>query len=372
MLTGELGVRLFLMLGKSVVLPAPAPIAAALAQVEVTCDEREADTFQLTFTMAKDGPEYGVLKSGLLDAFNRVAIGVFIGACPQVLINGVITHTQLTPGDGPGRATITVTGDDLSTLMDAVETNRRFPNLPDSGTVGEVLKAHAGDGIVAPHVIAPTTQVRSDAYYIQWQYQTDLAFVRGLAEGNGFVFYLEPMLPGFSRAYWGPSVRTGIPQPALTVDMGAATTVRSLRFVDDARAPIDVDGRVLLPVGKTSLPIPKLPPARPPLSAAPAPARRRVLLRGTAKHHPADAAARAVADITDAEDPVIGTGELDTVRYGHVLQPRRLVGVRGAGLAYDGLYHVRQVTHVLSRGSYTQRFSIARDGRGSLVGVVRP
>jgi hypothetical protein len=39
-----------------------------------------------------------------------------------------------------------------------------------------------------------------------------------------------------------------------------------------------------------------------------------------------------------------------------------LVGVRGAGLAYDGLYYVDSVTHNIKRGEYKQSFSLSRDG----------
>jgi hypothetical protein len=39
-----------------------------------------------------------------------------------------------------------------------------------------------------------------------------------------------------------------------------------------------------------------------------------------------------------------------------------MVGVRGAGLAYDGLYYVNSVTHNIKPGQYKQSFSISRDG----------
>jgi hypothetical protein len=45
-----------------------------------------------------------------------------------------------------------------------------------------------------------------------------------------------------------------------------------------------------------------------------------------------------------------------------VLRSRRLVGVRGAGLAFDGLYFVQSVTHQLKRGAYTQQFTLVRNG----------
>ena len=61
-------------------------------------------------------------------------------------------------------------------------------------------------------------------------------------------------------------------------------------------------------------------------------------------------------------DAISGSGTLDVLRYGHVLRARLLVGVRGAGLAYDGLYYVETVTHNIKRGEYKQNFTLARDG----------
>ena len=61
-------------------------------------------------------------------------------------------------------------------------------------------------------------------------------------------------------------------------------------------------------------------------------------------------------------DAISGNGTLDVMRYGRVLRSRMLVGVRGAGLAYDGLYYVNSVTHNIKRGEYKQNFSLSRDG----------
>jgi hypothetical protein len=49
-------------------------------------------------------------------------------------------------------------------------------------------------------------------------------------------------------------------------------------------------------------------------------------------------------------------------RYGRLLKSRALVGVRGAGLPYDGLFYVKSVTHEIERGSYKQSFTLARNG----------
>jgi hypothetical protein len=58
----------------------------------------------------------------------------------------------------------------------------------------------------------------------------------------------------------------------------------------------------------------------------------------------------------------VASGSLNVLRYGRVLKARKLVGVRGAGIAFDGLYYVRRVTHNLKRGEYTQDFELSRNG----------
>ena len=57
-----------------------------------------------------------------------------------------------------------------------------------------------------------------------------------------------------------------------------------------------------------------------------------------------------------------GSGTLNVARYGRLLKARQLVGVRGAGTAFDGLYYVQTVTHELRRGEYKQSFELSRDG----------
>jgi hypothetical protein len=69
---------------------------------------------------------------------------------------------------------------------------------------------------------------------------------------------------------------------------------------------------------------------------------------------------------------VTARGELNVLRYGDLLQAHELVGVRGAGYSYDGLYYVQSVTHMISRGTYAQRFTLTREGVGALLPVVRP
>ena len=82
------------------------------------------------------------------------------------------------------------------------------------------------------------------------------------------------------------------------------------------------------------------------------------------------AASYALALSFGASDAITGTGTLDVLRYGRVLRSRMMVGVRGAGVAYDGMYYVNSVTHSLKKGQYKQNFTLSRDGLVSQTPVV--
>jgi len=370
MLAGHLGIRLVLQVGKIVPLPAPADVVDAITQVEVTNDAEMGDGFQIIFTLGKDqAGSYGLLDGGALDPFNRVVIAVAVGAVPEVLIDGIIAHHQLVPSNEPGMSTLTVTGRDLRQVLDLEEKNEKYENQSDSVIFTRLIGDYARYGLVPQPT--PTTDVPIELQRIPRQHETDLKFIQRMADRNGFVFYIEPVTFGVNRAYFGPETRAGIPQPALTANMDAFSNVNTLSFSHDALAPTRAEGSILEPITKTSIPLPSLPSLRiPPLAAKPTPARRKVIVRDAANKNSAQAATAAA---TNAPESVKGEGELDTLRYGSVLRAHRSVGVRGAGLSYDGDYYVRGVKHVITSGvSYTQQFTISREGTGGLLPVVRP
>jgi hypothetical protein len=366
MLTSELGIRLLLWTGSTVPTPPKPGVVDALTRVQVRNDEDSGDGFQLTFALGHDGIADWDLLDGSLGPMTRVMIAVVLGVVPEVLIDGIVTQLAVTPSNDPGRSTLTVTGSNLTVKLDLEEKNAPYKNQPDFVIVGQLLMAYPQFGFVP--AVAPTTEFPIELERIPRQRETDLAYIRRLAEDNGYVFYIEPITFGLNKAYWGPVLRAGLPQPALTMNMGAATNVTSLSFSNDALAPVAASGGILEPMSKMTIPVPALPPIRiPPLTPMPAPAYRKTLLRDTANQNPARAAMASAAAATRAPEAVSGQGQLETVRYGSVLRARRLVGVRGSGFSYDGIYYVKSVTHEITKGTYTQSFRLSRDGTGSIV-----
>jgi hypothetical protein len=238
--------------------------------------------------------------------------------------------------------------------------------MNDSAQAAVILAKYAAFGIV-PMVIPPVfpdTPVPTDT--VPTQNGTDYSYLKQLAGRNGYVFYVEPgPAPGANIAYWGPDIRIPVPQSALNINMDAHTNVESLTFSFDGLAKKVTVLTVLDPVTKKitiPVPVPNLSVLRPPLGAKlPLPAKVEFYRYGT-KLTVTRAIATALGISFAAKDSITASGSLNVVRYGQVLRSRLLVGVRGAGLAYDGLYYVNSVTHSLKRGEYKQSFDLSRDG----------
>ena len=202
---------------------------------------------------------------------------------------------------------------------------------------------------------------------------SDLNYVQFLAGEAGYVFYIEPgPLPGMSQAYWGPQVRVGIPQPSLNVNMDAWSNVESLSFSYQPQSSVtpivfiqDQTTGVPLPI-----PIPPITPFNPPLGLAVPVPQQFLQLDATANRSPAEALMLGMAEAVKNADVVTGNGTLDVVHYGQVLRARSLVGVRGAGLAFDGMHYVDSVTHNLKPGEYKQTFVLKRNALIADVPVV--
>jgi len=304
----------------------------------------------------------------------RVIMLVTINSIPSVLMDGVITNQQMTSGSQPGQTSLTIIGEDLSRLMDLQEFNGiPYPAMPPNVQVMTVLSKYLLLGIV-PLVIPPISlEVPIPTSRIPSHEGTDLHHILGLAERVGYVFYVDPgPVPGANTAYWGPEIKVGVPQPALNLDMDAHRNVESLSFTYDS-ANTDVPVVMIqnpLTKAPIPIPIPKINPLQPPLGLLGPPVTKISIQNHTAKLSALQALGEGLAAASESMDAVTASGNLDVVRYGHVLKARRLVGVRGAGLAFDGLYYVKSVTSTIKRGEFTQSFELSRNGLVSITPAV--
>jgi hypothetical protein len=362
------GIHLTLMIGPVLPVPAPKVVIDAVQSVQVTSG-KDKTGFQITFAVSKKSPLLTtMLPAGYFDPMStRVVIAVTLGGFPHVLMDGIVTRQELVPSSEPGQATLTVTGEDLSVLMDVVEMPfMRYPATPSIGRVYLILAKYAAFGIV-PVAIPPfINDVPIPTKEIPTHKGTDLAYLKKLANDCGYVFYVEPgPLPGQSIAYWGPDIRIPVPQRALSSNMDAHTNVESLNFSLDGLAKKVVVVTIFDPVKNRVpivVPIPNFNLFKPPLGARPTLPSKVEFPDYMTKEQMPNAVNRVLGILARSSDAISVSGSLDVTRYGSVLRNRMLVGVRGGGLAYDGMYYVNSVTHTLKRGEYKQSFQLSRDG----------
>lgn len=366
------GIHLTLMIGPGLPLPAPRAVVDAVQSVQVTSG-KDKSGFQITFAVSKLSTLLKtLLPVGYFDPIStRVIIIVTLGGFPHVLMDGIVTHQELAPSSEPGQSTLTITGEDLSVLMDVVEIKNPFPQMDDTMQAYAVLAPYVGFGITPIVIPAFIPEVKMATSKVDSQTGTHLAHLKKLARANGFVFYVEPgPLPGQSIAYMGPNIRVPVPQPALSINMDAHTNVESLSFSLDGLAKETMVVTVLDPItGKIPipLPIPDISIFQPPLGARPTPPAKITFSTDQAGQTVSHTLKTVLGRLLKgAANAITVSGSLDVLRYGHVLRSKALVGVRGAGIAYDGLYYVDSVTHNIKRGEFKQSFQLSRDGLVSL------
>jgi hypothetical protein len=376
------GIQMTLLIGPVVPLPAPRAVMDALDHVEVRTASGRASGFQLVFQFHNKSELNTIF---LLAAQGGTSLGrpplrvmliVTLNGTPQPLFDGVMTNVQVQPGSNAAPGTITVTGEDLTKAMDMQDfSGLPLPAMPIEARVALLCAKYAPYGIIPLPIpiLFPDVPIPIDR--IPAQQGTDLAYIRQLARDVGYVFYVEPgPVPGTNIAYFGPELKLGIPQPALNLDMDALTNVESLTFTFDPTMgvlPVVLIHNQLtrLPI---PIPIPKLNPLQPPLGLLPAPIANLTLMKETANLNPMQALSAGLAKAKESQDAVSAEGTLDVLRYGRVLKARGLVGVRGAGIAYDGLYYVDSVTSTLKRGEFKQKFTLTRNGLVSITPRVPP
>jgi hypothetical protein len=360
------GIQLSLFIGP-IPLPAPREVVDALVHAKVENGSGETQSgFELSFELPVRSPlrTLFLLTGGGSLPLMRVVLVVTINGRAQSIIDGMTTNVETQPGEG-GVGKLVVKGKDMSALMDIIELpGIPFPAMPPSARVLLVLAKYAALGVI-PLVIPSILDIPPlPVQQIPQQRGSDYAYVTRLAGEAGYVFYLEPgPTPGTSKAYWGPEIRVGEPQPALTTGMDAQTNVEQLSFnFDKERKSIPIvffqESVSKAPIG---IPIPDITPLNPPLGLVPPLPPKIEELNDTAHLSAPQALMAGLAYAGQHSDSVFGNGRLDVAKYGRLLKSRQLVGVRGAGLPFDGLYYVKSVTHDIERGSYKQSFSLARN-----------
>jgi len=370
------GFYLTLMMGGFNASPVPQPVIDALTEIQVNSAVGSQAGFQLKFTLGKNSPIQQMLNSGYFDPRTRVIIAVTVNGATEVLMDGIITKQDVSPSLTAGKSTLSLTGLDLTALMDFIDlTGIPYPALPEFVIVEAILAKYLVLGVTPLALPASIPSFENPLEHFVKQDGTDYSFVTTLARKVGAVFYLDPgPTPGTSLAYWGPDISKlfGGPQPALSINLDASTNIDSLSFSFDGTLATQylvtiIEQNTQLPI---PIPVPNITLLKGPLAAQLPPIAKITQLRPIASENPVGAALVALGTLFSTPDVISAQGQLDVLRYGHVFKARQLAAVRGAGSYYDGKYYVKSVTHNIKRGEYKQSFTLSRGGVVSSVSTV--
>lgn len=365
------GIYLTLLVGPTIPVPVPKLAIEALTNVNVQSNSapKAQGGFDLTFTLSNRSPLHTIfLLTAVQIPMLRVILIVTFNGIPHVLMDGVTTKIQVSGGGSSGQSNLTVTGLDLTELMQKNLLDLSglpYPGMPAEARVALIIAKYAMFGMIPLVIPRFFPDIPLPVQQIPTQQGNDLEYVQGLADEAGYVFYVDPgPVPGLNTAYWGPQIKVGPPQPALNIDMDAHTNVESLNF--DFNTAEKVLPIVFIQNALTKfpipIPIPDINPLQPPLGLSGMIPTRVEVLRDTAKLSPMEAITRGLAAGSKSSDAVSASGTLDVLRYGQLLKARQLVGVRGAGMAFDGLYYVESVSTSIKRGELKQNFKLTRNG----------
>ena len=370
------GIHLTLMIGPIVPVPVPQIVMNALDSVQVTTAAGAASGFQMSFQFSSKSELNtffiiaGAMNSGPATPPLRVMLIITLNGTPQPLFDGVMTNVEVQAGSNGAPGMVTVTGEDLTKVMDMLDfSGLPYPALPIEARVALICAKYAAFGLIplVIPVLFPDVPIPVDK--IPAHKGTDLQYIQQLAEEAGYIFYIEPgPAAGTNIAYFGPEIKVGVPQPALNVDMDALTNVENMNFsFDPTKGVLPVvfiqNQLTRFPI---PIPIPNINPLQPPLGVLSTTLSNLKILKDTAKMNPMQAILRGLNEAKKSQDSVSATGSINVLRYGRPLKARQLVGVRGAGIAYDGLYFVQSVTSTLKRGEFKQSFNLTRNGLVSI------
>ena len=289
----------------------------------------------------------------------RITAGFDSGS--EELISGFITHVKPDFPRDRAQCSVEIWGMDGSVRMDRVEQLRAWPNKKDSDIATEIFKEDYG---FIPPDVDDTSIIHDDRVSTIMQRETDMQFLKRLAQRNGFECYVK----GTTGCFHAPRLSES-PQPVLAVHFGEReTNVNSFALEVNALTPtsaamFEVDWQtktvlqesaeigeqaLLGSIDATELPAPKIEPGK-------------VFVNLNAATGRTEMDRLCQELVHQAEWLVTAEGEVDGNQYAHVLKPHGTVTIKGIGETYSGIYYVTHVTHTFGPRGYTQSFRAKRN-----------
>lgn len=345
--------------------PAPAPpdVVDAVQEIEIDASTDEAAVFRLRLATAQTAiGDWTLLERDYFRPLLPLSVRVSnrLGV-PEALINGYVSHQEVTYANDPGQSVLEVSGMDATLLMNLQEKVLPWPNLPDSAIAAAIFGQYA----IVPRLQNTTPQL-VETEGTTTQRGTDIRFLRRLARRQGFECYVQPEpLSGVDQGFFQPPPSpVGPPQAVINVNMGPETNVEGFKVRYEMAQPTTAVASGLDTATKAVQPA--LAPASLQFPYGVEPALTRVLPPPVVR--PADTGLMRTGELQPAVQAIVDRSSWAVMAEGQVgaevgiLRPGRLLNIRGAGRLFSGSYYTTRVSHTINRDTgHVQRFEARRN-----------
>lgn len=331
-----------------------------LTEVSATLDRQNSAEATLVFeTRRLEDGNWNVHDDERIRPWNSIAIAATFGSREEAIFDGYIRQVKVEFPEQKGAATVTVTCQDTSLLLDRTQRNRRWGSdvpVSDSQIVSEILSDAGLSSLDAPG------EGFSDL--VVQQNESDIRFLNKRARENAYdLFFRE------SQLYFGPLRFDRSPQATILVYAGNATSCIRFDLDDDGHHPDAVIYEIAGESDDTTQEQtvqPNLPLLGNEAVSSANSGHGDFAWRMTREGISNDSQAqrRAQAQANDEALKIKATGELDGAMYGHVLLAGDPVAIDGVGNRYGGRWYVTKVEHRFDMNGYRQTFEVARNAYG--------
>jgi hypothetical protein len=323
-----------------------------------------ATTYSIHYPIDISEGDITLLTDGRIDAGSSLSVLVPIEdtTTTHCLVKGPVCSQKIHLQHGGEGSWVEVIGADTSIVMDRETKSAVWANSADSDAVFSIL----GNYGYIPDVQTTNARHLEDKHALV-QRDTDLRFVRRLAQRNGFLFWVTCDANGIETAHFKHPPLGGSEDAELIINLDLPS-LKTLDITWDVEKPTSVQGLQLDLNGKADMDggVDQTP--------------QRILgdvglkditgdTRSVHVSAPADDAgdmqARCEGALIEADWFIRATCHTSLHQLGGLVRAHSLVNFLGAGTRHSGLYFVAGVRHIIDEEAHRMELELIRNGWGT-------
>jgi len=327
-----------------------------------------AISYKIRFAIDVCSNDVGTLWEKVTDPGSVLGVLVEANDKMHCLVSGPVTNHSINLEHGGSGSWLEVVGSDQTVDLDKTPVKHNHIG-EDAANVEKILSSK----YPKPDVAKTPASTHEEEKHSQVQLETDLAFIRRLAQRNGFHFWFDYDQNAKPTAHFKPRSLDAKAVADLKVNLDNAN-VDNLQIKWDIKPPVKSEGKQIdqnskeIFGGETTLKKSEQ------LGAESLTKIAGKIANAMRLAPPVDSAgalsARAEAALKDAQWFITGTCKTTLKRICKIIRSHTIVNVEGAGSRYSGKYYVIGVKHNIDSADHTMEIELSRNAWNSKESVL--